>query len=241
MAAFSDVRRVTGWQRPGGKHGTAPTEVLPGIFTAHYHDIDSREKLLGVLGVDPATTPVLVVNSAPCQCEARSGFFGAGVEVLCVDLEDDPDARKKFDGGKETAMSDCAKSDADVPAAKRCAGDVKVHFDAVSAAMGATLAAGGVVLCHCHASISRSAAFIVAHMVRTGCAGAGASTVVGATAAVKAKWAATWPCDAFVYQLLEYERELAAARRATSAAWASFALGFALALGASKVHKCCNK
>ena len=178
---------------------------------------------------------MLVVNSAPCQCEARGGFFGAGVRVMLCDLEDDPDARKKFDGGKEAAQSDCAKSDDEVPAVKRCAGDIKVHFDAVSAAISATLSAGGVVLCHCHASISRSAAFIIAHMLKTG----EAKSVAAATAMVKARWAATWPCDAFVFQLLEYERELGAARRSTTLVAASFALGFGAALAMIKLH--CRK
>ena len=49
----------------------------------------------------------LVVNTAPRQCEQRTGHFGPGVKVLTVSggylqpegLEDDPDARKAFDIG----------------------------------------------------------------------------------------------------------------------------------------------
>ena len=45
MTTFGEVREVTGWIRPGGKHGCAAAEVYPGIWTAHYHDIDTTEKL----------------------------------------------------------------------------------------------------------------------------------------------------------------------------------------------------
>jgi hypothetical protein len=37
-----------------------------------------------------------------------------------------------------------------------------------------------------------------------------------AGALVKAKWDATWPCDRFVYQLLEYEKELVRPVRLTT-------------------------
>ena len=45
MSTFSEVRDVTGWIRPGGKHGCAIAQVFPGIWTAHYHDVDTTEKL----------------------------------------------------------------------------------------------------------------------------------------------------------------------------------------------------
>jgi hypothetical protein len=55
----------------------------------------------------PAPKVCLVVNTAPRQCEQRTGHFGPGVKVLTVSggylqpegLEDDPDARKAFDIG----------------------------------------------------------------------------------------------------------------------------------------------
>ena len=44
----------------------------------------------------------------------------------------------------------------------KCAGDAKQHFELVSGEIQKTLAGGGEVLVHCHASISRSAVFIIA-------------------------------------------------------------------------------
>ena len=43
---FKKFRKITGWVRPPGSHGCSPTEIVPGLWTAHYHDIDSQEKLL---------------------------------------------------------------------------------------------------------------------------------------------------------------------------------------------------
>jgi hypothetical protein len=277
----------------GGSHGCPPVEVFPKIFTAHYHDVDSREKLMAVLG--PNCGPVLVVNSAVCQCEARPGFFGEGVDVMLIEgLEDDPDERKQFDAGKATTSS-CTK--ANVEPLKRCAGAAKKDFDRVSRAIADTLARGGCVLCHCHASISRSAAFIVAHLVKTG-----QSTTLEGLRAMKLKWGATWvsarscccagrsrqhgrsassacastsasashfpltgpipspaaprppqprrqpchlaaarpqPCDTFVMQLLEYEREQASNKTWASllnvAAVSSFATGMTVMYTALKV------
>jgi hypothetical protein len=45
MSSFEGVRNITGWVRPGGKHGCQPAQVYPGIWTAHYHDIDTIKKL----------------------------------------------------------------------------------------------------------------------------------------------------------------------------------------------------
>lgn len=47
-SAFEDVREATGWVRPSGKHGCAAAEVFPGIWTAHYHDVDTLKKLNSV-------------------------------------------------------------------------------------------------------------------------------------------------------------------------------------------------
>jgi protein-tyrosine phosphatase len=168
---------------------------FPGLWTATYHDIDSTSKL------ESLNAPMqLVVNSAICQCEARTGFYGSGVEVIAIELEDDPDARKAFDAGKES-KSACAD---DVPLVKRCAGDAKKDFDRVSREIEATSKRGGAAIVHCKASLSRSAAFIIAHLMRTR-----GLTLLEAGAIMKSKWAATWPCDRFVYQLIEYEKELA--------------------------------
>ena len=91
MTTFEAARTLTGWQRPGRDHGCKPCEIVPGVWTAHYHDIDSKEKLRAATRSSPIT---LVVNTAPCQCESRDGFYGPRVSVMAVDLEDDPDERK---------------------------------------------------------------------------------------------------------------------------------------------------
>jgi protein-tyrosine phosphatase len=204
---FEVFREFTGWKRPGHAHGCPPVEIVPGLWTAAYHDIDSKEKLQS-LNVTEAYGPIrLVVNSATCQCTTRTGSYGDGVKVLPIDLEDDPDARKAFDGGK-TAQSTC--TNASVPLLKRCAGDAKKDFERVSKEIEATNKVGGTAIVHCKASISRSVAFLLAHLMRTR-----GISLMEAGALVKAKWDATWPCDRFVYQLLEYEKELARPVRLT--------------------------
>ena len=152
MTTFEAFREITGWVRPGRNHGCAPVEIVPGVWTAHYHDIDSAAKLRAATKNAPIR---LVVNSALCQCDARDGFWGPDVRVMEVPLEDDPDERKAFDQGKATTS---ACGDPAVPLAKRCAGDVAPFFDAVTKAVEATRADGGHVLVHCHASLSRSVA-----------------------------------------------------------------------------------
>ena len=217
--SFEDFRTVTSWVRPARGHGCKPVEILPGLWTAHYHDIDSKEKLKAATKGAPIK---LVVNSALCQCEARTGFWGPDVEVMEVPLEDDPDERKAFDQGKPTTS---ACRDPDVPLAKRCSGDAKQYFDAVNAAVATALARGDHVLIHCHASLSRSAAFILAYLMQKK-----GMTLLEAAKCMKAKWDATWPNDRFVFQLMEYERDLAAPSPAGAGA-AVFAAG--LALGAA--------
>ena len=63
------------------------------------------------------------------QCEARQGFWGDSVRVVTVDLEDDPDERKKFDAGQQPSQSRCG--DASVPLHLRCAGDAAKDFERV--------------------------------------------------------------------------------------------------------------
>ena len=220
---FEEFRTVTSWVRPPRSHGCAPVEVVPGVWTAHYHDIDSSEKLAAATKGAPIT---LVVNSALCQCEARDGFYGPKVEVMEVDLEDDPDPRKAFDQGKET-KSEC--KDPDVPLVKRCSGDAKRYFGAVNAKIEAHLKRGGHVLVHCHASLSRSAAYLLAYLMWSR-----KLTLLEAAQLMKLKWDATWPNDRFVFQLMEYERDLEKPHRlATSGLLAVFGagalVGFALA------------
>ncbi|KAJ1425676.1 dual specificity phosphatase, partial [Ochromonadaceae sp. CCMP2298] len=62
---------------------------------------------------------------------------------------------------------------------------------------------GGATLIHCHASLSRSVAFILAYLMKTK-----ALTALEAVEFMKPKWDAVWPNDKFVLQLIEYEQEL---------------------------------
>ena len=198
MTTFEAARTLTGWQRPGRDHGCKPCEIVPGVWTAHYHDIDSKEKLRAATRSNPIT---LVVNTAPCQCESRDGFYGPRVTVMAVDLEDDPDERKYFDQGKPT-QSACTNPD--LPITRRVAGDAMKDFDACIAAIEAHLAAGGHCLVHCHASLSRSAAFLLAYLMKSK-----GMSLLNAIRHMKLRWDATWPCDRFVLQLIEYEHHLA--------------------------------
>lgn len=149
---YEDFRECTGWQRPTSEHGCTPVEILPRVWTAHYQDIDSQAKLASAV----KGRVHLVVNTAPCQCHTPPGFWGPGVRVIEVPLEDDPDERKAFDQGKP-ATSNCRE--AGLALAVRTAGDAKQHFSAVSLEIEATLAAdpSANVVVHCHASLSGSA------------------------------------------------------------------------------------
>lgn len=195
ISTFEAVREATGWVRPVGDHGCPPAQVAPGVYNAHYHDIDTATKLCAVA---PRTR--LVVNTAPAQCLRVD--YGPDVTVLDIPLEDDPDPRKWFDQGKQT-QSNCATDG--LPLTLRCAGNARQHFDTACDAVDATLAAGGEVVIHCHASLSRSAAFVLAWLMRSRGIG-----VVEAVRVMKPHWDATWPCDRFVHQLIDYERELRA-------------------------------
>eukprot|EP00277_Geminigera_cryophila_P011110 CAMPEP_0179441522 /NCGR_PEP_ID=MMETSP0799-20121207/25058_1 /TAXON_ID=46947 /ORGANISM="Geminigera cryophila, Strain CCMP2564" /LENGTH=251 /DNA_ID=CAMNT_0021225829 /DNA_START=17 /DNA_END=769 /DNA_ORIENTATION=- len=217
-SSFEEIRGVTGWVRPGGGHGCKPVQIIPGLWTAHYHDVDTQEKL-----AKTAPNVSLVVNTAPRQCEARTGTLGPGIQVMLVNLEDDPDERKLFDCGKP-ATYDASTS------LFKCAGDAKKDFEPVAAAIQKTLAGGGEVLVHCHASISRSAVFIIAYLMKHW-----KMSAVDATRAVKSKWSACWPCDRFTMQLLEYEKELhAPVIQCGMGKFAAF-LTFAAAAGALSV------
>ena len=89
---FAAFREVTSYVRPPHGHGCPPVEVMPGVWTAHYHDIETLDKLKAAA---PPTT--LVVNAAKVdKCPTGPGSYGEGVDVLCIDgLLDDPDALKK--------------------------------------------------------------------------------------------------------------------------------------------------
>uniref|UniRef100_A0A7S2GEU6 Tyrosine specific protein phosphatases domain-containing protein n=1 Tax=Haptolina brevifila TaxID=156173 RepID=A0A7S2GEU6_9EUKA len=218
MTSFAAFREFTGWKRPGRDHGCKPVEIVPGLWTAHYHDIDSVTKLKAATNGAPIK---LVVNSALCQCEARQGFYGPGVKVMEIVLEDDPDPRKYFDQGKQ-CTANC--TDPSVSLINRFPGEAIDDFTAVSKAVDATLASGGHALIHCHASLSRSVAFILAHLMRTR-----GLSLLGAAQLMKPKWDAVWPCDRFVDQLRAYEAELAAPHRFSTAALAGASIALAVA------------
>lgn len=230
ITTFEAVREITGWVRPGHEHGCRPVEVVPCVWTANYHDIDSAAKLKKATGDAPIK---LVVNSALCQCEARDGFYGPDIKVMEIVLEDDPDERKAFDAGKHSTSKCTVKN---LALDKRCAGDAMKDFDACCEAVDAVVKSGGHVLIHCKASISRSAAFVLAYMMKKK-----KMSLLGAVKYMKGKWDATWPCDRFVLQLIEYEtylakpyryskRDVAALCATSAAAGAAMALAALVAL-----------
>lgn len=216
--AFRDD--VTGWIRPGHGHGCPPIEVLPGLWTAHYDDIDTHEKLKGV-----SKEITLVINSALSQCEARTGFYGENVRVYEVNIEDDPDERKDFDKGKEPSQSKCR--DPNVLRHKRCPGDILQFLDPVADEIHACLQSGSSVLVHCKASLSRSPALILGYLMKYH-----NLTLLEAGRLLKSKFDATWPCDRFSYDLVEYERRLAKPYRLSKLDLAGIVVGSSL-LGAS--------
>ena len=108
-----------------------------------------------------------------------------------------------LDAGKEV-QSKCNLSD--VAELHRCAGNAKKYFSSVSAKIHSIISEdGGDVLVHCHASISRSAVFILAYMLEYGGYN---KSLPSAVAHMKSKWDATWPCDRFVMDLIELEESL---------------------------------
>ena len=129
--------------------------------------------------------------------------------MVAIDLLDDPDELKAADGLTDGPDKDGIKSallerlsSGDDAGMVPC-GDARKDFEAVNSLVDETLGGGGAVLIHCHASISRSAAFVLAYIMKTR-----RMTLVEATALFKSKWDACWPADSFVLQLIEYEKEL---------------------------------
>lgn len=192
--------------------------MSPLVLAPADHDIDSLEKLRSATNNAPIQ---LVVNSALCQCDARDGFYGKGVKVMEIALEDDPDPRKYFDQGKP-CTANC--TDPNVPLVNRFPGEAIKDFDAVSKAVEATIASGGHALIHCHASLSRSVAFILAHLMRTR-----GLSLLGAAQVMKPKWDAVWPCDRFVDQLRTYEQQLSTPYRFTTKGLVALCVGNMLA------------
>ncbi|KAL3808118.1 hypothetical protein ACHAXA_001024 [Cyclostephanos tholiformis] len=198
---LASVRAATTHVRPPHNHGCPCVEILPGLWTAHFHDIETADALRSV--APPVT---VVVNVGTDKCHKVD--YGDGVRVISIDLLDDPDEMKRAD-----ALPDDYPNKADIKAEIQerissgdllpC-GNAKKDFEVVNAIIDETLSAGGgAVLIHCLASLSRSPAFILAYMMKTK-----RMALVEAITFFKSKWDACWPANAFVMQLIEYEKEL---------------------------------
>ena len=77
------------------------------------------------------------------QCDTYPGFYGPSVEVICIDLFDDPTEGE----------------------AHKYPGDAKPFFRPTNEAIKRHIAAGNGVMIHCMASLSRSIAFVCAYLI----------------------------------------------------------------------------
>lgn len=191
---FDQVREITSTIRPKGTHGCPLTEITPGVYTCHFKEIDTPESIPN-LGKNIG----LVVNSScphfqndtfPGFCNTYPGFYGPDVQVCNIDLLDDPK-----EGETHTYP-----------------GDAKQHFRYVNRKITEILDADKCALIHCHASISRSAVLIIAYLMESK-----GISLLDAVQLMKGKWDPTWPNDAFVRQLIEFEKELQKERVASDA------------------------
>uniref|UniRef100_A0A7S0LU52 protein-tyrosine-phosphatase n=1 Tax=Cryptomonas curvata TaxID=233186 RepID=A0A7S0LU52_9CRYP len=183
-------RLITGPKRPPGNHGCELVEIIPGIVNVHFNEIDKPDSIAKINASGKVSRPItLVVNSAVAnkQCDTYAGFYGPEVEVLEIDLFDDPK-----DGE-----------------AHKWPGDSAPFFRSTNARIKAHLAAGNAVVIHCMASLSRSICFVVAHLLE-----AERMTLLQALAKVKTVWDATWPNDHFLRELQAFEEELGLGPRA---------------------------
>jgi len=163
MSTFKGVRAATGPVRSAHNHGCKPVEVVPGVWTAHFHDVETDAALKTIV-----PNCKLVVNSATDKCKTGPGSYGEGVDVLVVDgLLDDPEARKKADSMPEGPEKEAAKAALPQFEPGECAGNAKQDFERVNKAIDAAKGAGASSMIHCYASISRSAAFILAYMMKS--------------------------------------------------------------------------
>lgn len=201
LPRLNEVREITSWKRPPGSHGCKLTEIVQGLWTAHFDDISDPD-IFDRLKISP---PIgLVVNSAIAydQVPTKQGYYGPEIDVLTIDLHDDP---KEGDQIKHLNLSTllllCRLFPTGDP--HKSAGDAKKYFRLVNDSINEIIKNGKSAIVHCKASISRSAVFIIAYLMETK-----KLSAVEATALVKRKWDATYPNDSFVFQLLEFEDEL---------------------------------
>ena len=178
---FTAIRQITSYDRTPGTHGAKLTQVIPGLWTAHFNDIKEKDAFEKLTEITPPMG--LVVNAAVAydQCATCPGYYGPDVEVLMIDLFDDP---------KEGE-------------AHTCAGDAKQYFRLVNSKIKATIESGKSVLVHCMASLSRSVVLIIAYLMESK-----SLTALDATIFLKNVWDPTWPNDRFVREMLEFEDEL---------------------------------
>jgi protein-tyrosine phosphatase len=132
---FDDFREVTGLTRPAGTHSCKLAQVIPGLFISKFEEINEADSF-----TKKGMNVGLVVNAGiagSTTAPTSTGFYGPGVEVLTIDLLDDPTP-----------------------------GDAKQHFLPTNAQIKATLAAGEQVVVHCVASVSRGPVFIIAYLMQ---------------------------------------------------------------------------
>ncbi len=133
--AFDDFREVTGLTRPAGTHSCKLAQVIPGLFITKFEEINEADSF-----TKKGMNVGLVVNAGiagSTTAPTSAGFYGPDVEVLTIDLLDDPTP-----------------------------GDAKQHFLPTNAQIKATLAAGKQVVVHCVASISRGPVFVIAYLMQ---------------------------------------------------------------------------
>ena len=143
-SSLASVRAVTTSRRPPGNHGCPGVEIIPGLWTAHFHDIETTDALRAV--APPVT---VVVNVGTDKCPVVS--YGDGVRVVAIDLLDDPDELKAADNMPDGSDKDGVKSallerlaTGDDAGLVPC-GDARKDFDAVNSLVDETLGGGGAV------------------------------------------------------------------------------------------------
>jgi len=148
-----------------GSHGCKLTEVIPGLYTAHYEEFQSPTFFQGRKDIYPPIGLIINAAIAHDQCPVVTGYYGPSIEVVCIHLFDDPKPGESHEH----------------------AGNAKVFFPSVNKAVKQAIDSGKSVMIHCYGSISRSAVFIIAYLMEFN-----ALTALEATKFLKAKWDATW-------------------------------------------------
>jgi len=137
VSTFEEVRNITSYERPKGTHGCKLVEIVPGLFTAHFDDIKAPDSF-SHLNLHPPMGLVVNAGVAQKMCDTYPGYYGSEIDVLLVDLLDDPTP-----------------------------GDAKQFFLLVNSKIAETLDAGKSVIVHCLGSISRSAVFLIAYLMQS--------------------------------------------------------------------------